>query len=68
MPYIESSAIDHIHYEAVTAELTVTFNSGRRYVYFGVPRKESEALIAAPSVGAYFNAHIRDNYRYRRLA
>ena len=67
MPLVESSAIDFVHYEPVTAELTITFNSGKRYVYFAVPRGVSNALIAAPSIGAYFNAHIRDRYRYRRV-
>jgi hypothetical protein len=65
MPPVESSAID---YEPATAELTVTFNSGNRYAYFAVPRDVSEALIAAPSIGVYFNAHIRDHYRFRRIA
>jgi hypothetical protein len=67
MPYVESSAIDHVHYEPVTAELTVSFNTGRRYVYFGVPRGINEAMLAAPSVGAFFNAFIRDRYSFRRL-
>ena len=67
MPLVESSAINFVQYEPVTAELTVTFNSGRRYVYFAVPRGVSDALIAAPSVGAYFNAHIRDRYRFHRV-
>jgi hypothetical protein len=67
MPYVESSAIDFVRYEPVTAELTVTFNSGKRYVYFEVPRGVSDALLAAPSIGVYFNAHIRDTYRFRRI-
>jgi hypothetical protein len=67
MPLVESSVIDFVHYEPATAELTVTFNSGKRYVYFAVPRGVSDALIAASSVGVYFNAHIRDRYRYRRI-
>ncbi len=67
MPVVDSSAIDFVHYEPATAELTITFNSGKRYVYFAVPRGVSDALIAAPSVGAHFNAHIRDHYRFRRI-
>lgn len=67
MPLVESSAIDFIRYEPVTAELTITFNSGKRYVYFAAPRGVSDALIAAPSIGAYFNAHIRGHYRFRRI-
>lgn len=67
MPPVDSSAIDFVRYEPVTAELTITFNSGKRYIYFGVPRAVSDALLAAPSIGAYFNTHIRDRYRFRRI-
>ncbi len=67
MPPVDSSAIDFVRYEPALAELTITFNSGKRYVYFGIPRGVSDALLAAPSIGAYFNAHIRDRYRFRRI-
>ena len=66
MPYVDSSAVSFIYYDEVAAELHVEFTSGRAYVYFGVPRSVYEALLAAPSVGAHFNEHIRDRYRYRR--
>jgi KTSC domain len=68
MPHVDSSVIEAVHYEPATAELTITFHSGRRYVYFAVPRGVSDALLAAPSIGGYFNAHIRDHFRYRRIA
>jgi len=66
VPFVESSVMSFVHYDEVAAELHVLFNSGKAYVYYGVPRKVYDALMKAPSAGAYFNARIRDRYRYRR--
>jgi hypothetical protein len=61
-----STAIRHFHYRAERRELEVTFVTGRRYLYLGVPQSEVDAFRAATSKGRYFNAHIRD-YPYREL-
>jgi hypothetical protein len=45
----------------------VSFNSGRVYVYFGVPEREYRDFLAASSAGQYFNERIRDHYDYREL-
>lgn len=66
MPYVESSAVSFIHYDEVAAELHVQFSTGRAYVYYGVPRRIYDGLMRAPSIGVYFNTHIRNRYRYRR--
>ena len=42
--------------------------SGAIYRYFAVPQTVFERLIAAESKGAYFNHHVRDCFRYQRLA
>ena len=66
MPYVDSSAVSFIHYDEVAAELHVVFTSGKAYVYYGVPRLVYDTMLDAPSTGAFFNARIRDTYRYRR--
>ena len=66
MPQVESSVVSFLYYDEVAAELHVEFTSGRTYVYFGVPRRVYEGLLAAPSIGVYFNEQVRDNSRYRR--
>jgi hypothetical protein len=66
VPYVDSSAVSFVHYDEVAAELHVVFTSGRAYVYYGVPRRIYNAMLNAPSTGAFFNARIRNNYRYRR--
>ena len=66
MPYVDSSAVSFVHYDEVVAELHVVFTSGKAYVYYGVPRQVYDAMLGAPSTGAFFNARIRDAYRFRR--
>jgi len=45
----------------------VTFVTGRRYAYLGVPEEIAHDLRTAPSKGEYFNAAIRDRYPFERL-
>ncbi len=62
-----STAIRRFSYDAANAELTVTFVTGRRYVYAHVPPEIFAAFGEAPSKGAFFNAEIRDAFAYREL-
>ncbi|MEA2883608.1 MAG: hypothetical protein QOH32_2864 [Bradyrhizobium sp.] len=57
-----SSVIRSYSYSAKNRELTITFVSGRRYVYTDVPQEEFDAFKAAKSKGSYFNSEIRDCY------
>jgi lysyl-tRNA synthetase class 2 len=63
-----STAIRDYDYDAATARLTVTFVSGRIYVYEDVPAVIAANFDSAGSKGRFFNAHIRDRYRYREIA
>ena len=47
--------------------MTVTFTTGRVYVYDDVPDAVAASMRAALSKGAFFNSEIRDTYRYREL-
>jgi len=62
-----SSVLQRYLYDAAKSELVVTFVSGKSYVYEDVPLGIYEALCAAESKGAYFNAHIRDEYYMRPM-
>jgi hypothetical protein len=61
-----STAIRSFSYDKGRRQLQVTFVTGRRYLYFGVPQEEADAFRAASSKGCYFNFHIR-HYPYREL-
>ncbi len=63
-----STVIRHHAYAAKERALTVEFVTGRRYLYLDVPEREYAAFCNAFSKGRYFNAHIRDHYRFKELA
>ena len=67
MPFVESSAIARVDYDAAAQLLRVRFMSGRRYRYEDVPREVYERFVAAPSKGQFFNAEIRDRYDYTKV-
>jgi len=68
MAYVQSSALEQLNYDGAAQILRATFRgSGRTYVYRGVPQEIYDSLIFADSIGAYFNAHIRDHYPYEEL-
>jgi hypothetical protein len=61
-----SSVIRSYHYDPVQRRLDLQFVSGRRYRYDDVPEEAFRGMRQAFSKGEYFNAHIRDRYRYTR--
>jgi hypothetical protein len=66
MPLLDSEALIAVHYNPESRVLRAVFRGSRRtYEYKGVPPQVYEALLAAPSRGAWFNANIRDHYPFR---
>jgi hypothetical protein len=62
-----SSVIRAFNYDPAEHKLAVTFVTGRRYAYLGVPEDVASDFREAHSKGEYFNEAIRDNYRFERL-
>lgn len=62
-----STAIRQAIYDPAARVLTLTFVTGRRYRYVGVPAAVAEGLAAARSKGGYFNARIRDRFEFAEL-
>ena len=61
-----SNVIRSFDYEESTQTLRVEFYNGSVYKYRDVPKKIYQELESAPSVGQYFNAHIREKYGHDR--
>lgn len=59
---VASSVLATVGYSEPDSILEVEFQTGRVYRYLGVPLREYEALLRAPSVGRYFNTRIRTRY------
>jgi len=58
-----STVVRQHHYEPAAQELTITFVTGRRYIYADVPEQVYADFRAAYSKGTFFNKYIRDHYR-----
>ncbi len=68
MTYVQSSAIEQVSYDPDAQTLVATFReSGRTYVYADVPEEVYDGLLFSDSLGAYFNANIRDRFPFREI-
>lgn len=66
MPFLNSSAIYQVEYNAETQVLSIIFQKGRKwYYYYGVPESVYRGLLSAPSAGQYFDTYIKDQYSAR---
>jgi len=66
-PSMPSSVIRKFDYDPAEHKLAVTFVTGRRYAYLGVPEKVAHDFRRAFSKGEFFNEAIRDHYPFERL-
>lgn len=57
---VQSSNIDEVGFAA--GVLIVKFKNGSKYQYNNVPDEEFKGLIAANSIGSYFNQNIKTKY------
>jgi lysyl-tRNA synthetase class 2 len=64
---VDSTAIRAIDYDPPRRRLRVTFVSGVRYEYRGVPAAAHRAFMEAESKGRFFQAQIRGRYPFVRL-
>jgi two-component system cell cycle response regulator DivK len=64
VPEVNSSAIDRVEHDEESRTLDIWYSGGDRYSYFDVPRERYEALLAAPSLGAFVNSQIKPHYRF----
>ncbi|RIA35430.1 KTSC domain-containing protein [Hephaestia caeni] len=66
MVRVTSSAMRDVDYDRARRRLSIRFAQGGWYSYSGVPPRVAAGLLAAPSLGRYFHARIRDRYPFRR--
>ena len=65
---VSSSNINSVGYNSIQMVLEIEFHSGGVYQYFAVPGGVYHNLMNASSHGKYFHAHIRNQYRFSRVA
>jgi hypothetical protein len=65
---LESKMLASSAYEAKRHTLYLRFRSGDVYRYFEFPQQQYQDFLNAESRGRYFLNHIRNHFRYERLA
>jgi hypothetical protein len=66
---VSSSDVASVGYDSEAGVLEVEFHSGGLYQYFDVPENHFFALTSGTvSVGRYLHGHIKDHYRFQRIA
>ena len=61
---VKSTVLAAVRYDAEHAWLDLKFRDGPTYRYLGVPPDVFNALMSAPSKGAFFAGNIRDQYLF----
>lgn len=65
---LESKMFTSVSYDRETRILYLRFRSGDVYRYFDLNVTDYQTFLEAESHGRYFLAHIRDHFRYERMA
>ena len=63
---IDSTSLESVGYEAESKTLEVEFLHGGVYRYFEVPEAIHAELMKAESKGRFFQANIRNKFRFER--
>lgn len=63
MPYLSSSAIARVEYDAASLVMQIWFQGNSQpYSYFGVPDGVYRGLITASSAGGFYDRYVKDRY------
>ncbi len=66
---LESKMLSAVAYQDSKQMLYLRFrNTGEVYRYFEFPAACYQSFLSAESRGRFFRAHIRDHFRYERMA
>jgi hypothetical protein len=66
---LESKMLSAVAYNHSKQILYLRFrNTGYVYRYFEFPAANYQAFLSAASKGRFFRSHIRDHFRYERMA
>ena len=66
---LESNMLSAAAYDHSRQILYLRFrNTGEVYRYFEFPAADCQAFLGAESKGRFFRSHIRDRFRYERMA
>jgi len=66
---LDSKMLSAVAYDGSKQILYLRFrNTGDVYRYFELPAADYQAFLEAASKGRFFRSHIRDHFRFERMA
>jgi hypothetical protein len=65
---VQSRDLAIVGYDAQSSTLEITFRRGGVYRYFKVPTEIHQGLMAADSIGTFFNQNIKDKYSTAKVS
>ena len=65
---VSSTMAKSIGYDERARILEIEFQSGEVWQYDELPQSVYLAMLVSPSVGKFFQAHIRDKFNARRIS
>ena len=65
---LESKMLSAAAYDHSKQILYLRFNTGDVYRYFEFPAADYQVFLRAESKGRFFRSHVRDHFRYERMA
>jgi hypothetical protein len=64
---VSSSNLHSVGYEPATETLEIKFLKSGMYQYFNVPNSLYDRLMSASSKGTFFDDHIKEHFRYKKV-
>jgi len=64
---VESSNLKSVGHDPVSLTLEIEFQNGNIYQYFDVPQTVHVEMMQAPSLGKFFAAQIKGQYRFAKV-
>jgi len=65
---VSSSNLHSVGYDITTSTLEIKFHKSGVYQYFNVPENIYVRLMSASSKGGFFDSHIKERFRYRKIS
>jgi hypothetical protein len=66
---MQSTSIESMEYQIIDGQprLDITFKTGSKYRYFGVPLSVFNLFANADSHGKFFQSNIRSQYKFEKI-
>ena len=64
---VNSSNIASAGHDPESNIMVIQFRNGATYQYLNIPEQTYQDMLNAPSIGQYFNSHIRGKFEYNKI-